>query len=227
MGRNTADRSRIRQLAEQAGQPLTDMILKALKKGVVERDETPATLFAACPNSEAVTRAAIRAAKKHNAPIKYAATLNQVDNDGGYTRWTQQEFVDLVKDEVDSSGFEGPVIIALDHGGPWLKDKQTIEKWPLEKAMQGVKDSLVACIDAGYDLLHIDPTVDRTLAEGETINIDVVAERTVEMIGPRRAPSPCPGPAPYQLRSGYRGSPRRPGRHEHIPPLPQEPPHRP
>ncbi len=182
MGRITADQSRIRQLAEQAGEPVTDLILKALKKGAVERDEPPVTLFAACPNSEAVTRASIRAAKKHNAPIKYAATLNQVDNDGGYTRWTQQQFLDLVKDEVDSSGFEGPVIVALDHGGPWLKDKQTIEKWPLERAMQGVKDSLVACIDAGYDLLHIDPTVDRTLAGGEAISINTVAERTVDMI---------------------------------------------
>ncbi len=74
------------------------------------------------------------------------------------------------------------MIVALDHGGPWLKDKQTIEKWPLERAMQGVKDSLTACIDAGYDLLHIDPTVDRTLARGETISIDTVSGRTGEMI---------------------------------------------
>ncbi|MBW7997908.1 MAG: class II D-tagatose-bisphosphate aldolase, non-catalytic subunit [Candidatus Glassbacteria bacterium] len=182
MGRLTADHSRIRQLAEQAGEPLTDCILKALKKGFVEREEDPVTLFAACPNSEAVARASIRAARKHNAPIKYAATLNQVDLDGGYTRWTQQEFMDLVRDEVDSSGFEGPVIVALDHGGPWLKDKQTIENWPLEQAMQGVKDSLAACIDAGYDLLHIDPTVDRTLDKGQAIAIKTVVERTVELI---------------------------------------------
>ncbi|MFC1544757.1 class II D-tagatose-bisphosphate aldolase non-catalytic subunit, partial [Gemmatimonadota bacterium] len=182
MGRITADRSRIRELAEQAGEPLTDVILKALKKGVDERDEPPVSIFAACPNSEAVTRAAIRAANKHDAPIKYAATLNQVDLDGGYTGWTQQQFLDLVKDEVDSSGFTGPVIVALDHGGPWLKDKQAIEKWPLERAMQGVKNSLAACIDAGYDLLHVDPTVDRTLAEGEAIAIETVVERTVELI---------------------------------------------
>ena len=93
-----------------------------------------------------------------------------------------RSFMEIVRDEVDSSGFTGPVIVALDHGGPWLKDKQTTEKWPLQKAMQGVKDSLAACIDAGYDLLHIDPTVDRTLAEGEAIAIETVVERTVDMI---------------------------------------------
>ncbi|MFH1068660.1 MAG: class II D-tagatose-bisphosphate aldolase, non-catalytic subunit, partial [Candidatus Glassbacteria bacterium] len=131
---------------------------------------------------EAVTRAAIRAAKASDAPIKFAATLNQVDTDGGYTGWTQPEFMELVRREVDDTGYQGPVIVALDHGGPWLKDKQTTEKWPLERAMQGVRDSLAACIDAGYDLLHIDPTVDRELPPGENIKIETVAARTVELI---------------------------------------------
>lgn len=181
MKTRTVDRSRIRLLAEKAGIPLTDAILKAYKKGA-ERGLKPVTVFAACPNSEAVTRAAIRAAKLNDAPIKYAATLNQVDLDGGYTGWTQEQFVSLVRDEVARTGFTGPVIVALDHGGPWLKDKQTTEKWPLDRAMQGVKDSLAACIDAGYDLLHVDPTVDRTLPKGQNIDIQTVIERTVDLI---------------------------------------------
>ncbi|MCE5272976.1 class II D-tagatose-bisphosphate aldolase, non-catalytic subunit, partial [bacterium] len=181
MSHQTVDRSRVRVLAEKAGIPLTDAVLKALKKGS-DRGLKPVTLFAACPNSEAVTRAALRSALKNDAPIKYAATLNQVDLDGGYTGWTQEQFVGLVRDEVARIGLAGPVIVALDHGGPWLKDKQTIEKWPLERAMQGVKDSLVACADAGYDLLHVDPTVDRSLPKGQIIDIHVVVERTVELI---------------------------------------------
>ena len=181
MKRKTADNSRIRQLAEKAGRPLADAVLQALKKSA-GRGAPRVTLFAACPNSEAVTRAAIRGALGAGAPIKFAATLNQVDLDGGYTGWTQAEFMALVQDEVDRSGFSGPVIVALDHGGPWLKDKQSIEHWPLEKAMQGVKDSLIACAEAGYDLLHVDPTVDRTLPAGKTIAIQTVVERTVELI---------------------------------------------
>ena len=42
--------------------------------------------------------------------------------------------------------------------------------------------SLEACLGAGYALLHIDPTVDRTLGEGESLHIDTVVERTVELI---------------------------------------------
>lgn len=37
------------------------------------------TLFAVCPNSRSVIKAALRSAKRCNAPVKFAATLNQVD----------------------------------------------------------------------------------------------------------------------------------------------------
>ncbi|RLB12754.1 MAG: hypothetical protein DRG82_16700 [Deltaproteobacteria bacterium] len=181
MKRITADCSRVRQLAEKSGLPLTDAILKALKKGTLQGLK-PVTLLAACPNSEAVVKAAVRAAARAGSPIKFAATLNQVDLDGGYTGWRQEEFMKLVRQEVDETGFKGPVIVALDHGGPWLKDKQSIEGWSLEQAMKGVKDSLVACINAGYDLLHIDPTVDKTLPPGENIAVYTVVDRTVELI---------------------------------------------
>ena len=55
------------------------------------------TLLAVCPNSEAVLEAAVRAAAKNNTPMLFAATLNQVDVDGGYTGWTQAEFVSKIK----------------------------------------------------------------------------------------------------------------------------------
>jgi tagatose-1,6-bisphosphate aldolase non-catalytic subunit AgaZ/GatZ len=49
--------------------------------------------------------------------------------------------------------------------------------------MEGVKESLAACLDAGYDLLHVDPTVDRTLPKGAAMPIEIVIERTLELIG--------------------------------------------
>ena len=48
--------------------------------------------------------------------------------------------------------------------------------------MNAVKKSLEAALLAGYDLIHVDPTIDITLPKGEIISIDVVAERTVELI---------------------------------------------
>jgi tagatose-1,6-bisphosphate aldolase non-catalytic subunit AgaZ/GatZ len=47
--------------------------------------------------------------------------------------------------------------------------------------MAEVKATLTACLEAGYALLHVDPTVDRTLAPNQPLPIDVVVERTVEL----------------------------------------------
>lgn len=140
------------------------------------------TVFAACPNSIALIRAAFRAAKRNNAPIYFAATLNQIDGDGGYTGMTQKEFIKTLEFEAKAINYKGMYIAAIDHGGPWLKDIQAVEKWSTEKAMAGVKKSFEDAIAAGYDLIHVDPTVDINVPKGEVIDIDVVVRRTVELI---------------------------------------------
>ena len=176
-----ADRSTLRRKAEDRGLPLADAILRGLRTGLGAGQPAP-TILAICPNSEAVVKASMLAAKEADVPLFFAATLNQVDLDGGYTGWTQRDFVRLARELATEYGYEGPIVVGLDHGGPWLKDAQTREGWPLERAMAGVKESLAACLDAGYDLLHVDPTVDRTLPKGQPMPIEMVIERTLELI---------------------------------------------
>lgn len=161
--------------------PVTEYILKRISE-LEHEGHTPRTLLAVCPNSLAVIKAALRAAKRNNSPLKFAATLNQVDYDGGYTKFKISEFVRYIKKERERINFTGPVIIAVDHGGPWLKDIQATEKWPLEKAMESIKKSFEEAVKAGYDLIHVDPTVDIFIKKGEIIPIDVVALRTIELI---------------------------------------------
>ena len=161
--------------------PKTEQLLHRIDE--LERETgVRRTIFAACPNSPAVISASIRAAKRNNAPIYFAATLNQIDCDGGYTGMTQAEFTRMIRFEVERVHFTGPVIVAIDHGGPWLKDKQRTEKWSVKDAMDGVKKSFEAAVLAGYDLIHVDPTVDINVPKGETIDIRLVAARTVELI---------------------------------------------
>lgn len=156
--------------------------LKSLIDFLISHKDLKKTLLAVCPNSESVARAALLSAKEANAPILFAATLNQVDTDGGYTGWTPQELTDFLTNEADRIGLESPVYTCLDHGGPWLKDKHSMLEYDYEQTMAAVKKSLEACIDAGYDLLHIDPTVDKTLGNDKPIPIQLVIERTLEMI---------------------------------------------
>lgn len=140
------------------------------------------TLLAVCPNSDTVLEAAIKVAARNNAPLLFAATLNQVDRDGGYTGWTQEQFVTQMRAYAHLYGWDGPLYPCLDHGGPWLKDQHTLDGLSLQETVQEVKRSLVACLQAGYQLLHIDPTVDRSLPRGQAISVEKIVERTLELI---------------------------------------------
>jgi D-tagatose-1,6-bisphosphate aldolase subunit GatZ/KbaZ len=140
------------------------------------------TLLAVCPNSVAVLEAAVRVSAANNMPMLFAATLNQVDREGAYTGWTPDEFVSQIAVFARKYAWDGPLYPCLDHGGPWLKDLHTLAGLSLGETMDEVKSSLVACMQAGYHLLHVDPTVDRTLPPGQAITINTVVARTIELI---------------------------------------------
>ncbi len=176
--RKNIDGSKLRIKALKNNIPITELIMNKLDQLRLKKDYK-STLLAVCPNSENVLKAALRSAKRADSPIKFAATLNQVDIDGGYTGWNQNDLVRKIKEESYCIGYQGPVIVAVDHGGPWVKDIQSIEKWNLGKAMNWIKKSFEAAILAGYDLLHVDPTID---IFKKTISIKTVVQRTVELI---------------------------------------------
>ena len=71
------------------------MTLDEIGRQILElrADGKSVTLLAVCPNSDAVLEAAIKTAQGNNCPMLFAATLNQVDRDGGYTQMTPTGFV--------------------------------------------------------------------------------------------------------------------------------------
>jgi D-tagatose-1,6-bisphosphate aldolase subunit GatZ/KbaZ len=147
-----------------------------------EKESRLITLLAVCPNSEAVLEAAILSAEKHQTPMLLAATLNQVDRDGGYTHWTPQQFIQKIKDFSEHFQVSVPIFPCLDHGGPWLKDVHTSKNLSLQETMVELKFSLTAFLQAGYQLMHIDPTIDRSLSKGSLPSVDVIVNRTIELI---------------------------------------------
>jgi D-tagatose-1,6-bisphosphate aldolase subunit GatZ/KbaZ len=148
----------------------------------LRKDDVRLTLLAVCPNSDAVLEAAIQCAQASESPMLFAATLNQVDRDGGYTGWTPSAFVERMKGLARKHNCTVPLYACLDHGGPWLKDANAYNDLPLDETMAQVKASIAACLDAEYALLHVDPTVDRTLPAGQPPAIEQVIERTVDLM---------------------------------------------
>ncbi len=176
--RSHLDGCEIRKRAIEGNVPITSFMLRFSNYG----NGSNFTLLAVNANSVLTVKSALHTAKRFNSPITFITTLNQVDLDGGYTGWTQYEFVKIVSKEKDSIGFDGPIILASDHYGPWLKDRHVAEKWSYQECIEWLKKSIEACIDVGYDLLHIDMTKDTELPKGKVPDVDSIVERTVEMI---------------------------------------------
>ena len=159
--------------------PLTDVVHRLIR---LRQQGRPMTLLAVCPNSDAVLEAAVKVAADNDMPMLFAATLNQVDRDGGYTGWTPARFVSRMQELAASHRCAAPLYPCLDHGGPWLKDSHAHDRLSLEQTMAEGRGSLTARLHAGYALLHIDPTVDRTMPAGRAPSIELVVERTIDLI---------------------------------------------
>jgi len=142
------------------------------------------TLLGIGPMSGNVIEESFNAAKKHDFPLMFIASRNQVDCKelgGGYVfNWDQHEFVAAIRDIAEKTGFEGLYYICRDHGGPWQRDDERNGKLPPVEAMNRAKQSLTSDLLAGFDLLHIDPTKDPHV--NGVVPMETVIGRTLELI---------------------------------------------
>lgn len=143
------------------------------------------TMLGIGPMSKPLIKATLELAQEKDFPIMLIASRNQVDSDEfghGYVRdWDQDRFVNDVKAVEDEIGFEGLCYLCRDHGGPWQRDEERSAKLPVQEAMDKCIRSYKHDIEAGFDLLHIDPTKDPEYSMG-TVPFEIVIDRTVEII---------------------------------------------
>ncbi|MCC0632877.1 class II D-tagatose-bisphosphate aldolase non-catalytic subunit [Clostridioides sp. ZZV15-6388] len=151
----------------------------------LQEEGKSATLLGIGPMSPNLLQASFELAKDDDFPLMFIASRNQVDADelgGGYVNgWNQETFTRDIKRIADKVGFDGLYYLCRDHGGPWQRDKERNDHLPVDKAMELGKKSYLADIEAGFDLLMIDPTKD-PFEMGKVIPLDIVLERTVELI---------------------------------------------
>lgn len=118
------------------------------------------TLLGVGPMSLNCVDAAIELANEQEVPIMLIASRRQIDSEefgGGYVNnWTSSEFARYVIDRDK----KGKILLARDHGGPWQSIKEKDAKLSLRRAMESAKSSYRADLEAGFQILHIDPSVD-------------------------------------------------------------------
>ncbi|WP_216161229.1 class II D-tagatose-bisphosphate aldolase non-catalytic subunit [Polynucleobacter sp. MWH-Creno-3A4] len=121
--------------------------------------------------------AAIELANEHEAPLLLIASRRQIDSEefgGGYVNnWTTQEFAKYVIDNDQ----KGKILLARDHGGPWQSTKEVGDSLSLRRAMDSAKLSYLRDLEAGFQVLHIDPSVDIHSSP----NVDEILDRVFDL----------------------------------------------
>ena len=145
----------------------------------------PSTLIGIGPMSPNLLQATFELARDCDFPPMFIASRNQVDLDelgGGYVNgWDQFRFAADIKAAAEAVGYEGDYYLCRDHGGPWQRDGERNAHLPEDEAMALARKSYKADLEAGFDLLMIDPTKD-PYQIGKVIPLDVVLTRTVDLI---------------------------------------------
>ena len=141
------------------------------------RKDKNCTFLCVGPMSKNCVDASIELADQYKAPLMLIASRRQIDSGqfgGGYVEnWTTKQFADYVLEKDINQN----IILARDHGGPWQNELEISQKMNLKDAMKSAKDSYQADIDAGFQILHIDPSVD-IFSEP---SIEQVLERVYEL----------------------------------------------
>jgi hypothetical protein len=118
------------------------------------------TLLGVGPMSRNCVDATIELANDHEVPVLMIASRRQIDSEefgGGYVNnWDTSQFAD----HVTGRDKKGKVFLARDHGGPWQNAREVDQELSLRHAMESAKSSYKADLDAGFQILHIDPSID-------------------------------------------------------------------
>lgn len=137
-------------------------------------------IFSICSANRFVLEAGMLQAKRDGSLLLIEATSNQVNQFGGYTGQTPQDFVRFVKGISQSMKMPWDrVILGGDHLGPHVW-RNTSGKAAMEKARELVEEY----VRAGFTKIHLDtsmPCADDGVKPGEPLPEEVISKRAAEL----------------------------------------------
>ncbi len=147
-----------------------DFILAAQKMG------EPRGIPSICSAHPFVLQAAFRHGLSHHSPVLVEATCNQVNQFGGYTGMTPENFVNYVQGIARTYQFPlERLILGGDHLGANVWQNEPAEN-AMQKSLQLVRDY----VQAGFCKIHLDASM-RLADDAPTLPPEVIAKRTAQL----------------------------------------------
>lgn len=137
----------------------------------------PLGCFSATGSDPYVLRACMLYAKKHNNYFMCEATVNQVNQFGGYTGMKPADYADMVLKLAEEIDFpKERIILSGDHLGPFIW--QHLDS---ETAMKYSKELVRQYVAAGFRKIHLDPTMPLADDDLSAFGTDIIAKRAAEL----------------------------------------------
>lgn len=139
-----------------------------------------------CTANEHVLRAVLAYAARTGQPTVIEATCNQVNQEGGYTGMTPQDFMTWLAGMAGDAGVPmDQLILGGDHLGPnpWRSE-------PLDQAMEKARELVKLYVEAGFTKIHLDASM---ACGGEpNPSFAQIAERAADLCAVAEAHAPDP-----------------------------------
>lgn len=150
------------------------------------RSGEPIGLPCFCTANEHVLRAVLAYATRTGFPTVIEATCNQVNQEGGYTGMTPQDFIAWLWGMAREAGVPtDQLVLGGDHLGPnpWRAE-------PLDQAMEKARELVRLYVEAGFTKIHLDASM---ACGGEpNPSFEQIAERAADLCAVAEAYAPDP-----------------------------------
>ncbi len=156
---------------------------QSILAGLVARSKKlneKAKYLGVCPMSKDIVKAYFEVCDEEGLIPTFIVTPRQVDTDRGYTGFNQEGFVDYLHNASGEAGYDGPIIIERDHGGPYENPGHF--KLSLDEAIIKAKETYRADIAAGFNVLHIDCSYIDEEKAGVKLTPTDIAEYTADFM---------------------------------------------
>ena len=124
------------------------------------------------PMSINTINATVDLARHSKLPLMLIPSRRQIDRNEGYVgNLNSIKFSNYLRNKKN-------IILCRDHGGPWQNNFEVENNLNIKKAMLSAKKSFETDINAGFKIIHIDPSIDIK----NKLNIDIILERIIELV---------------------------------------------